>query len=203
MNDEHKRGCKCCPGPMGPQGLQGPRGEQGVPGPQGAPGVNGQPGQNGQDGQQGPMGPEGQMGPQGLQGPQGDCVECECHCPPFGHDAEFAQVYSLVDQNLDASSGPNLAGGVVLFEQVAFATPGFDLSNAANFGEIRVNKAGWYNVLYGVCAFLNDLSSPLPAFGFGLFLNGNWLQGSSFGEMTVSPEQRGNGNVIVMHYCIV
>jgi Collagen triple helix repeat (20 copies) len=180
--DCHKEWDPCCNRSVGAQGQRGPAGPRG------------QSGRDGKDGLDGLEGPEGPMGPQGIPG---QCVNCPggehpCDCPPFGHDSEFAQVYSLLDQTLDASSGPNVAGGVVKFEQSQFATANINLVNAANFGEVQVNKAGWYNVLYGVCAFLNTLESPLPGFGFSLFLNGSLLPGSMLSEMTISPEQRGN-----------
>jgi hypothetical protein len=182
-NEEKDCGCHdkkdpCCNrsvGAQGPQGVQGPRGQDGLQGPQGV------------------------EGPQGIPG---QCVNCPggehpCDCPPFGHDAEFAQVYSLVDQNLDPSGGPDLAGGTVLFEQSLFATANIDLSNAAAFGEVRVNKAGWYEVLASATAFLNVLESPLPAFALSLYKNGALLPASSSAGMTISPEQR--GNQVVLH----
>jgi len=208
-NGEHehnKCNCdKCCPGPMGHMGPQGPKGLQGAQGPQGpkgldgingvdgadgAPGKNGLNGANGQDGAQGPMGPQGEPGLQGLQGVPGDCVQCPCDCEP--HENEFAQVYSNLDQNLAASGGINLAGGVILFENNVFASPNIDISNANINGEIKVNKSGWYTVEQEVCANLNPLSEPLIAWGLALFKNGALVPGTTFVDMTLSPVQQAN-----------
>ncbi|MFI5405456.1 MAG: hypothetical protein ACHQ1D_02965 [Nitrososphaerales archaeon] len=194
-NHDHdkKCNCKCCPGPMGHDGKQGPKGEQGVPGIQGVPGVNGVNGVNGVDGQmgaQGPMGPVGPAGEQGPMGPKGDCIECPCDCKP--EEPEFAQVYSTADQNLFASPGINLPGGVVLFENAVFATPNIDITNAALLGQIKVNKAGWYTIEQSVCGTLNPLSAPLIVWGLAIFKNGLIIPGTTFVDMTLSPDQQAN-----------
>jgi len=176
MSEHH--GCKCCEkGDMGPQGLQG------IQGPQGAQGVPGQ------QGMQGPIGPQGPQGMQGLQGPKGDCVECECHgdC-----DTEFAEIYSQLTQNLFLSPAPNVAGQVVILENTIFATSNIDVSQAATNGKVIVNKAGWYDVATGLCGSLNPIASPLPVWTLSLFKNGVIVPGSTFANMTLSPEQKAN-----------
>lgn len=172
--------CKCCcpPGPMGPQGAQGFQGVQGPEGPQGHPG----------QGIQGPMGLQGPQGPQGEQGVKGDCVECPCHCD----EPEFAEVFSIVSQDLDASHGPNMAGQVVILENTIYATANIDVSLASVNGKIIVNKAGWYDVYTGLCGSLNPIASPLPVWTLSLFKNGVIVPGSTFANMTVSPEQKAN-----------
>lgn len=192
-NHDHdkKCNCKCCPGPMGHMGPQGKPGMQGIPGIQGIPGKSGKDGINGvdgMDGSQGPMGPQGIPGDQGLQGVPGDCIECPCHC----EDKEFAQVYSITDQNLVASPGINLPGGVVLFENTVFATPNIDVTNAALLGQIKVLKAGWYTIEQEVCANLNPLAEPLIAWGLAIFKNGILVPGTMFVDMTLSPVQQAN-----------
>jgi len=201
-------------GPLGPQGQAGQSGAQGVPGPAGPAGANGQdgiglPGANGavgpvgpqgpagqqglqgQPGQNGSMGPPGPQGNQGQQGPQGvpgDCVECPCNC-----DAnEFAEVYSQVAQQLVASPGTNMPGGTVLFENTIVATAGFDASLAASAGQLKVFKAGWYDVAAGMTGTLNPIPAPLPVWTLSLFLNGAIVPGSTFSNVPLSPAQASN-----------
>jgi hypothetical protein len=131
------------------------------------------------------------MGPQGLQGEKGnpgDCVACPCHCD----ETEFAQLYSILDQTLLASTGIDAAGGAVLFEQLVHATANIDVSNAAALGEIKILKAGWYTIEQEVCGALNPLSSPLISWGLAFFKNGAIIPGSLFVDMTLSPEQQAN-----------
>ncbi len=198
--------CICCAGPQGPQGIpgvqgpagtQGPRGEHGEPG---QPGAQGLPGMNGKDGMDGPMGPMGPQGLQGQPGPKGDCVACPCHCD----EPEFAEVFSTLPQDLAASAGPNLAGGVVKLEHTIFSTANIDVSNAAVNGKIVINKAGWYDVYTGMCGALNPISSPLPVWTLSLFQNGAIVPGSTFANMTLSPEQKSNEVVAdVFVHCAV
>lgn len=189
--------CICCAGPVGPQGIpgvqgpqgnQGPRGEMGSPGQPGPTGATGQNGQDGKDGLDGPMGPMGPQGLQGEQGPKGDCVACPCHCD----EPEFAEVYSIIPQDLIASPGVNMAGGVVKLENTIFATSNIDVSQAAINGKITINKAGWYDAYTGMCGALNPISSPLPVWTLSLFKNGVIIPGSTFANMTLSPEQKSN-----------
>jgi len=222
--------CVCCQGPQGPQGIpgvqgpqgnQGPRGDKGLPGPQGvigpagpmgAKGANGDagipgpmgpqglPGLDGKDGMDGPIGP---MGPQGIQGPQGikgDCVACPCDCGA----PEFAEVYSNKNQILAASSGPNLAGGVMLLEKTIFSTANIDVSQASVSGKIKINKAGWYDVSSGICGALSTLSTPLPVWTLSLFQNGVLIPGSTFANQRISPEQQSNEIVadVFVHFNI-
>lgn len=174
MSEHH--GCCCEKGDTGPQGLQG---IQGPVGPQGS---------SGQQGIQGPMGSQGPQGMQGLQGPKGDCVECDNgNC-----DIEFAEVYSNQTQNLFLSPAPNMPGQVVILENTIFATSNIDVSQAASSGKVIINKAGWYDVATGLCGSLNPIASPLPVWTLSLFKNGVIVPGSTFANMTLSPEQKAN-----------
>lgn len=228
-NHDHdkKCNCKCCPGPMGhmgPQGnpgMQGPMGPQGIKGvdgkngldgiqgamgpagptgPQGFQGIKGQDGLNGQDGLQGIMGPQGVPGEQGLQGPKGDCIECPCDCDD--EDQEFCQIYSIMNQNIISSPGINLAGGPVLFEKLVFSTSNIDVSNAGITGEIKINKKGWYVVQKEVCGALNPVSAPLISWGLSLFKNGLLVPGTTFTDMTLSPDQQANETsaIFLIHF---
>lgn len=200
-------------GPRGPQGAQGllgpagPAGQTGATGPQGAVGPHGETGSQGVPGPQGvegatgaegPMGPMGPRGEQGLQGPKGDCVECDS----IGALFEFMEVYSVVSQVLDASPGANLSGGVVLFDQIHVSTAAFDLSNISTLGEIKVLKGGWYRINKCVSGALNPLASPLKVWTLSVFVNGLILPPSTFGNMTISPEQQVNQttSIVINHF---
>lgn len=170
---EHK--CHCCPGEKGDQGVPGQMGLQGV---QGIAGLQGE---------QGVMGLQGE---QGVQGIPGDCVNCDdkCHCP----EPEFAEVYSNLTQTLSPSLGLNLPGQVVTLENTIFATSNIDVSQAAINGKITINRAGWYDVFTGMCGSLNPIESPLPVWTLSVFKNGIIVPGSTFANMTLSPEQKAN-----------
>lgn len=177
-------------GPAGPQGIAGLKGDKGDKGDVGAAGIQGLQGAAGQDGLDGADGPQGPMGPQGLmgqQGPKGDCIACPCDCAP-----EFAEVYSVKQQLLAASPGPNMGGDSVLLENTVVATANIDVSNAATLGHIIINKAGWYDVAMGMCGALNPIPSPLPVWTLSLFKNTVIVPGSTFANMTLSPEQKSN-----------
>lgn len=203
-----KKKCPCpevCPtGPQGPQGIQGVPGIQGPVGPAGAQGI---------------QGPQGEMGPMGLQGLPGDCVNCPGEMGPAGPQGipgpagpvgpqgpqgpigpqlanEYAMMVSNVEQTLGASPGANLAGGVVLFDQVLIGTLGIDSSNANITGDIVVNVAGVYSISMGVCGSLNPIQSPLPVWTTSLFRNGVIVQGSSLANMTLSPEDKADEIVV-------
>lgn len=179
--------CVNCPGEMGPQGEPGPAGE---PGPIGPMGPAGEKGEKGDAGEIGPMGPAGEAGPQGEPGDNGFLA------------AEFVQVFSTQDQSLAPSLAVNAPGGVVKFEQVQVATGGFDVSQAAALGEIRVLRAGWYRVNKAVSGTLNPLSSPLRVWSLSIFVNGVIIPASTFGDMTISPEQKVNQTVsiVIAHF---
>jgi hypothetical protein len=114
------------------------------------------------------------------------------HPKPCCDAPEFAEVYSSVQQNLAASPGPNLAGQTVSLEKTIFSTANIDVSMAAVNGKITVNKAGWYDVATGLCGSLNPIASPLPVWTLSLFKNGVLVAGSTFANMTLSPEQKAN-----------
>lgn len=120
-------------------------------------------------------------------------INCGGHHPkPYCCDAEFAEVYSIVNQTLTASPGPNMPGQFASLEQTVFATSGIDVSLAASQGKVIVNKAGWYDVATGICASLNPIASPLPVWSLSLFKNSVIVPGSTFANMTLSPEQKAN-----------
>lgn len=168
MDDKHwKDKCCCCDmrGEQGQQGVQGPRGQDGLQGPQGV------------------------TGPQGIPGTCVNCFEgAHCDCP----EPEFAEVFSTITQDLAPSLGLNMPGQVVTLENSIFATTGIDISQAGVNGKITVNKAGWYDVYTGLCGSLNPISSPLPVWTLSLFKNGVIVPGSTFANMTLSPEQKAN-----------
>ncbi len=127
-------------------------------------------------------------------------IYCGSHhkpCPPKPCDCpvEFAEVYSILPQTLSASPGPSLPGQVLLLEQTIVATSNIDVSMAASAGQIKVMKAGWYDVTIGVTASLNPIPSPLPVWTVSLFLNGALVDGSTFANLPLSPEQHANESV--------
>jgi hypothetical protein len=73
-----------------------------------------------------------------------------------------------------------------------FATANIDVSMAAINGQVKVNKAGWYDVATGISAALNPIASPLPVWSLSLFVNGILVPGSTFANMTLSPAQLAN-----------
>ena len=192
MNEHHyPHHDKCCD-PCEKR-MQGEQGLQGVQGPRGQDGRDGQNGQNGLNGTNGLDGLQGPQGIQGLQGIPGSCVNCfpdihPCDCPA----PEFADLYSQQSQELAASPGTNLPGGIVLFTASTIATANIDISQAMTTGIITVNRAGWYDVSTGVCGTLNPVSSPLLVWTMSVFQNGNLLVGSTAANMTLSPEQKAN-----------
>lgn len=115
--------------------------------------------------------------------------ECDC---PFGVNSEFAEVYSSLPQNLAPSPGANLPGQTALFENVVFSTANIDVSQSSVSGKISINKAGWYDVASGMSGALNPIPSPLPVWTMSLFKNGVIVPGSTFANLTLSPEQKAN-----------
>ncbi len=105
---------------------------------------------------------------------------------------EFAEVYSTITQTLTQSPGANLSGQVVLLENTIYSTSMIDVSQAAINGKVFVNKAGWYDVYTGMSGSLNPIASPLPVWSLSLFKNGTLVPGSTFANMTLSPEQKAN-----------
>ncbi len=103
---------------------------------------------------------------------------------------EFAEVYSNAAQSLAASAGLNLAGGIALLENTITATPDIDVSLVATTGDVKIKKAGWYELIYGVGAFLNPLPSPLPVWSISIYKNGSYVPGSTVCSLPISPEQR-------------
>lgn len=126
--------------------------------------------------------------------------DCGCRVVVYcgehtGHkccEPEFAEVFSLQNQLLTASPSTNAPGQVALLENTIFNTAGIDVSMAASTGVITINKAGWYDVATGICAALNPIASPLPVWTLSLFKNGVIVPGSTFANMTLSPEQKSN-----------
>lgn len=210
--DHKKKKCKCknecpeeCPrGPQGPRGPMGPRGHQGpqgIPGDEGPAGVEGPmgpigpkgdcvscPGEKGDKGDPGLPGAPGIPGPMGPVGPQG----------PMGPQLanEYAMLVSNLQQTLAQSPGANLAGGIVLYEQVLISTLGIDVTNANLNGDVVINVAGVYSISMGVCGSLNPIQSPLPVWTTSLFKNGIIVPGSSLANMTLSPEDKADEIVV-------
>lgn len=119
-------------------------------------------------------------------------INCGGGQKPSCAEPEFAEVYSTVTQSLTASPGVNMAGQIVLLENTIFATANIDVSQAAINGKVVVNKAGWYDVYTGMSGALNPIASPLPVWSLSLFRNGVIVPGSTFANMTLSPEQKAN-----------
>lgn len=105
---------------------------------------------------------------------------------------EYAEVISQQTQILTESLAPNAAGQLVLFETTIHATANIDVSQAAINGRVIVNRAGWYDVFTGMCGALNPVESPLKVWTLSLFINGVYVPGSTFANMTLSPEQKAN-----------
>lgn len=130
---------------------------------------------------------------------EGGC-NIHIHCGSSGHHPkppacpkpEYAEIYSTAAQQLGASPGPNMMGGVVKLENTIFSTADIDVSQAAVNGKITVNRAGWYDVYTGMCGTLNPIPSPLPVWTLSLFRNGILVPGSTFANMPLSPEQASN-----------
>ncbi len=92
----------------------------------------------------------------------------------------------------------------MLLENTIFSSANIDVSQAASAGKITVNLAGWYDVSAEACGALNPVSSPLQVWTLSLFKNGTIVPGSTFANMTLSPEQKANeisSNVMV--HCAV
>jgi hypothetical protein len=119
-------------------------------------------------------------------------INCGGKNPHNNDKPEFAEVYSNANQLLTASVAPNAPGQTVLLEKTIFSTPNIDVSTAASNGQVKVNKAGWYDIATGICAALNPISSPLPVWSLSLFVNGTIVPGSTFANMTLSPSQLAN-----------
>lgn len=132
---------------------------------------------------------------------EGGC-NIHIHCGSSGHHPhphpkpdclnEYAEVYSNRAQTLAASPGANLPGSVVTLENTIVASPNIDVSMSGVNGQIKFLKAGWYDVATGLCGSLNPISSPLPVWTLSLFVNGVYVAGSTFANMTLSPEQKAN-----------
>lgn len=114
------------------------------------------------------------------------------HPKPCCDAPEFAEVFSNTNQLLTGSPGANLAGQTVLLEQTIYTTSNIDVSQAASAGKVKILKSGWYDVFTGICAALNPISSPLPVWSLSLFVNNVLVPGSTFANMTLSPEQKAN-----------
>lgn len=164
MNNMFERFHDYHEGPMGPAGLQGEQGFQGVPGAQGI------------------MGPAGAQGPRGLQGPPGRDADSS---NPSSNAPIFLNLWSAKNQTLGAY---NSANDFVLFEGKNEASPEFDISNANVNGEIKFLKAGTYLLSSSVKASLQPpIPSPVPTWGMAMFINNNYVPGSSFGGFNQSP----------------
>lgn len=182
MADDHDQRCCCCFGPQGPQGVPGMQGPQGIQGPPGSEGPIGPAGPQGSQGSQGPEGPQGIMGPQGPQGLQGipgkDCNRDDLCCV-----REYLNIFSLTTQTIPSVGSP-------VFEVIGLNSGAFDVSAAGTTGEIKCLKHGIYLLNWGVDAQLaSPLPFPVPAWAFGIYLNGVNQPGSTSGSCTISPDE--------------
>ena len=173
----------CCTDCICPPGAQGPAGPQGISGLTGSPGTPGAPGVAGPQGLTGPQGPQGI---QGLPGLQGAC------CPLTG---SFTNVYSTTDQVV----APN---AVPFMENISQTTTGFNLTTTAVDGHIIVNNPGIYSIQWGVGGILTPpFPAPVPAWSFGVAVNGVVDLGSTSGSFSVTPDDictHNSGTFIVM-----
>ena len=117
---------------------------------------------------------------------------------------EFAEVISQEPQNLIPASSPNLPGGVVKFDKLITATANINALSAPVDGKLKINVAGWYNVIAGVTGNLNPLPESLPVLTFSLFLNGVIIDGSTFAHANLSQTQPSNEiSCNILAYCNV
>lgn len=160
----------CAQGPQGIAGVQGPQGIQGVPGAQGAPGS------------------QGIQGIQGLQGPANSTSNSKA----------YLNIYSSLNQALDANSGPN---NFVKFEGKGTVTSDFNISNANISGQVDFLTAGVYHISYNVNAMLNlPFPSSIPSWGFSLYQNATPIAGTAEAAFTASPQ---NNSVSLSGECII
>lgn len=130
-----------------------------------------------------------------------ECCNIHIHCgggshphpvPPHCKEIEFAEFYSSIPQTLKPSTAPNAPGRVVTFENIIVATSNIDGSQISTNGKVTINLSGWYDIATGLCGSLNPIASPLPVWTLSLFINGVIVPGSTFANMTLSPEQKAN-----------
>jgi len=92
---------------------------------------------------------------------------------------EFAQICSGLKQILAASPGASMPGAVVLFENIIVASPNIDVSLASSTGQVKINKAGWYDVNAAL-----SLDAP-GNIAMALFKNGVYIPNSTFANLCV------------------
>jgi len=193
MSNNNGCGCSICPpGPQGPQGNQGPRGSDGIQGPMGPQGPQGSPGQMGAQGDPGAPGAVGPVGPMGPQGPQG----------PSGAGAlSYFNVYSASVQSL--SPFGTGVGSVIKFDSInsVFGPSDYNLSAMTSLGQMVFLKHGVYELTWSAQGNLTPpIPIPLPSLGYGLFLNGVLIPGSSSSAFTNAndnlPADAGNSVII-------
>jgi hypothetical protein len=132
-------------------------------------------------GPQGATGQTGMQGPQGLQGLPGK--DCDC----TGITDQYINMYSYVDQSLTANGAGN---DTVKFQLTNVVSPGgFDTTNAALLGEIKVLHAGTYVIQYHVDGLLTPpYPAPVPSWGVALYKNGILIPGSPIAGFSQSPD---------------
>jgi len=92
---------------------------------------------------------------------------------------QFAQICTGLKQTLAASPGASMPGQAVLFENIIVASTHIDVSLAASTGQVKINKAGWYDVNAA-------LSLDAPAnIAMALFKNGVYIPNSTFANLCV------------------
>lgn len=169
----------CQQGPQGVPGLQGPQGIQGVPGAQGIQGLT------------------GMQGPQGLQGPAGS----SSGSTGSAGNSIFANVFATVAQTLPAFN-PIPGTDAILFDsQNAVSASNFDLTSMKTTGDIKFLTAGIYHISWQLQARIAPpISSPVPSWSFGFWLDGILVPGSINSGFTSSPNDdaaHSTGEVII------
>lgn len=160
----------CCDSCVCPQAPQGPVGFAGLVGLDGAAGPQGDQGPQGIPGPQGPLGAQGIQGPQGPDGP----------CAPV--ISAFTNVYSLADQTI-------APGQSVMLELSSANSGDFDITLAGTTGQVTVLASGYYLLNWGIDGLLTPpYPNPVPAWSFGIYINGVFLPGSAQGSFTITPD---------------
>jgi hypothetical protein len=150
-----------CPCPTG--ALTGPTGSTGPTGPTGPTGSQG-------------VSITGATGPTGATGSGSDITRPRAH------------LYTTVSQTLAGSTGANLPGTSVVFENtVPLSVNNIDISMANANGSIKFLQAGLYRTYHTTSSSILSISEPIPGIAFGLFLNGIYIPGSCFQTMSISP----------------
>jgi len=91
-------------------------------------------------------------------------------------------VYSYVDQTV-------APGQAITLELTSATTTTFDITNAGVNGEVVVLENGFYEINWGVDGLLTPpYPFPVPAWSFGIFVNGVLAPASTSGSFSISPD---------------